>query len=372
MQETNQTASADTETKQNEQTNQTDTPTKKDADQLIKEDKVTEKESLDQPEFPQQPDESVLESLAEKLSNKWHYLGEELGLTKCQLNEISSHHKSEKESYLSMLNEWKHSENEDKPYTWDTFFTALRSSLVNEESLVDNIITNNIVDDIPEETSEKITLQEGVIYSKNLQANSKWSLPKFSLNDCKTITFFVVIDFDMWKVSSSDEVFLSVASREVNSGDTAYGFFKKIFQVGNYAIYSCHLPIPPDFQANHLFYYKYVVISKKISERYFQARYETLSVYNNADWRIVPTKDTQYRFDAAIVQKRTFPFGGNLVADAARSAITTYMKWAYHEQNLSLMLGDNDDANSVEAEIRRKVEYLCGMIQDLKCPLFLS
>ena len=67
---------------------------------------------------------------------KWKLLGKELHIPKDRLQNLSQ--LQPENAYCGMLDAWK--DTKSKPYIWDSFVNALRSSAVNETQLADNLI----------------------------------------------------------------------------------------------------------------------------------------------------------------------------------------------------------------------------------------
>ena len=67
---------------------------------------------------------------------KWKPLGKQLGVPEDRLQNLSE--LPSEDAYSSVLDAWKDTQN--KPYIWDTFLNALRSSEVCEMETADDII----------------------------------------------------------------------------------------------------------------------------------------------------------------------------------------------------------------------------------------
>ena len=81
------------------------------------------------------PDFEIIESVIKQISRKWWMIGEELGLKR---NELSALQKQpDDKSLCDVLNRW--TDTRRKPYTWDTFLTALRSNEVDMKEVADDI-----------------------------------------------------------------------------------------------------------------------------------------------------------------------------------------------------------------------------------------
>ena len=87
--------------------------------------------------FKDVPDEIILKNLSEKLAMKWKPLGRQLGVPEDRLRILSE--LPSEDAYGNVLDAWKDTQN--KPYIWDTFLNALRSSEVYEMETADIICT---------------------------------------------------------------------------------------------------------------------------------------------------------------------------------------------------------------------------------------
>ena len=74
--------------------------------------------------------------MSEKLAMKWKPLGRQLGVPEDRLRILSE--LPSEDAYSNVLDAWKDTQN--KPYIWDTFLNALRSSEVCEMETADDIV----------------------------------------------------------------------------------------------------------------------------------------------------------------------------------------------------------------------------------------
>ena len=87
------------------------------------------------------PDLEVLENVIVQIRRKWWMIGENLGL---KSNELDAFQKQpDDKSLRNVLECW--TDTPRKPYTWDTFLTALRSNEVDMKEVADDIESKHII-----------------------------------------------------------------------------------------------------------------------------------------------------------------------------------------------------------------------------------
>ena len=80
----------------------------------------------------------LLNRVASEARNKWRLVGIELGIKLDQLDAISEE-KNCILCYSKVFSQWEKKENPDFPFNWRTILNALRSSIVEENSLATKI-----------------------------------------------------------------------------------------------------------------------------------------------------------------------------------------------------------------------------------------
>ena len=81
------------------------------------------------------PDCEVIDNVIVQISRKWWVIGEKLGLTKKELSALQK--QPDDKSLCGVLEYWTNTYR--KPYTWETFLTALRSNEVDMKEVANEI-----------------------------------------------------------------------------------------------------------------------------------------------------------------------------------------------------------------------------------------